>query len=69
MKCTGLTPVKSRIVAGRFFTGFLPIKAKVWTGQSGPVEKVRPAGPVWSEKVRPVPTLGGTDSAMFNNAE
>jgi hypothetical protein len=41
----------------RSYTGKIKDCDRPVTGRSGPVEKVRPGGPVRSEKVRPVPTL------------
>jgi hypothetical protein len=60
MKCTGLTPVKLRILTGRFLPFFCRLSQEfrpAGNGRSGPVEKLRPAGPVRSEKIGPVPTL------------
>jgi hypothetical protein len=60
MKCTGLTPVKLRILTGRFLPFFCRLSQEfrpAGNGRSGPVEKLRPAGPVRSEKIGPVPSL------------
>jgi hypothetical protein len=80
MQRTGFSLAKSRIMSDRFFAGQVknldrPVFCRFFTGlvknvdrpvtgRSGPVRKVRPAGPVRSKKFRPVPTLGHIQVSM-----
>ncbi len=54
---TGKIKNCDRAVFYRFFAGYVKILDRPVTGRANPVEKVRPAGPVRSDKLRPVPTL------------